>query len=413
MSSANPLVATATGTPVDPWSGVWIAQDIETLCDGVKNGSWIEGTLGAVSAGLDALALISDPIGALLQYGVAWIIDHVKPLSEALDWLAGDPTQISAHAQTWRNVAGALNDRAADLDQAVRWDLSEWTGDAADAYRSRVAQQQSAVTGIANGAQTLATITEAAGMLMAGVRMMVRDAIATLVSRLISYAVEEIASFGFATPLVVEQVSTLCASWAAKISKWLRDLIGSLSELRGIAGKVGALIEKLKALLGRLGHSGRDGDVVLQTGGELRRPRGDIDFEETWAEHAYDTFRASDDELPGVVATASAYGFSADDITQIKNHVFRDEHLLDRYGDSTVARFDANPRMAEAWQRLADGNPHPADIDLLRHEKFESDYMTSTGNPSYGRAHDATNDAGYTWDPEAAARDGVGYQRKY
>jgi uncharacterized protein YukE len=413
MNSANPLIATGTDAPVDPWSGVWIAQDIETLCEGVKNGSWIEGTLGAVSAGLDALALISDPIGALLQYGVAWIIDHVKPLSEALDWLAGDPGQISAHAQTWRNVAGALNNRAADLERAVRWDLSEWTGDAADAYRSRVAQQHSAVTGMAQGAQTLATITAAAGMLVSGVRMMVRDAIATLVSRLITYAVEELASVGFATPLVVEQVSTLCASWAAKISKWLRDLIGSLGKLRGIAGKVGELVEKLQALLGRLGHGGRDGDVVLQTGGELRRPRGDIDFEEEWAERAYETFRNSDDELPGIIATAGEYGFSADDITQIKNHVFRDEHLLDRYGDSTVARFDANPRMAEAWQRLAEGDPHPADIDLLRHERFESDHMASTGDPSYGRAHDATNDAGYTWDPEAAARDGVGYQRKY
>lgn len=413
MNSANPLVTTATDAPVDPWSGVWIAQDIETLCDGVKNGSWIEGTLGAVSAGLDALALISDPIGALLQYGVAWIIDHVKPLSEALDWLAGDPGQISAHAQTWRNVAGELTNRAADLERAVRWDVSEWTGDAADAYRSRVAQQKSTVTGIVQGAQALATITEAAGMLVAGVRMMVRDAIATLVSRLITYAVEELASFGLATPLVVEQVSTLCASWAAKIGKWLKDLSGSLSKLRGIAGKVGELVEKLQALLGRLGHGGRDGDIVLQTGGELRRPRGDIDFEEEWAERAYDTFRNSDDELPGVIATASEYGFSAEDITQIKNHVFRDEHLLDRYGDSTVARFDANPRMAEAWQRLAEGDPHPADIDLLRHERFESDYMASTGDPSYGRAHDATNDAGYTWDPEAAARDGVGYQRKY
>jgi hypothetical protein len=37
--------------------------------------------------------------------------------------------------------------------------------------------------------------------------------------------------------------------------------------------------------------------------------------------------------------------------------VFCDEHLLDLYGDNTVARFDANPRMAEAWQRLAEGNP--------------------------------------------------------
>ncbi|MFF5291820.1 polymorphic toxin type 24 domain-containing protein [Paractinoplanes globisporus] len=259
MSPANPLVATAADGPADPWSGVWIAQDIEALCQGVRDGSWIEGTLGAVSAGLDALALVSDPIGSLLQYGVAWIIDHVKPLSEALDWLAGDPGQISAHAQTWRNVAGALRDRAADLERAVRWDVTEWTGSAADAYRGWVSQQQAAVGGMAQGAETLATITEAAGLLVAGVRMMVRDAIATLVSRLVVYAAEEVASFGLATALVVEQVSTLCASWAARIGTWLRDLIGSLSKLRGVAGKVGELLEKLKALLGRLGRSGHGG----------------------------------------------------------------------------------------------------------------------------------------------------------
>jgi uncharacterized protein YukE len=259
MNAANPMIATAVDGPADPWAGVWIAQDIETLCQGVKDGSWIEGTLGAVSAGLDALAFVSDPIGSLLQYGVAWIIEHVKPLSEALDWLAGDPGQISAHAQTWRNVASALHDRAADLDRAVRWDVSEWTGSAADAYRDWVSQQKAAVGGMAQGAETLAVITEAAGMLVAGVRMMVRDAIATLVSRLVVYAAEELASFGFATPLVVEQVSTLCASGAARIGKWLKDLIGSLSNLRDVAGKVGGWIEKLKALLGRLGRSQHGG----------------------------------------------------------------------------------------------------------------------------------------------------------
>src|SRR4051794_22876239 len=256
MSPANPLIATATDGPADPWAGVWIAQDIETLCDGVRSGSWIDGTLGAVSAGLDALAFVSDPLGSLLQYGVAWIIEHVKPLSEALDWLAGDPGQIAAHAQTWRNVAGALHDRAADLQRAVRWDVTEWTGSAADAYRAWTGQQQGAVGGMAEAAETLATITEAAGMLVAGVRLMVRDAIAALVSRLIVYAAEEVASFGLATPLVVEQVSTLCASWAARISKWLKDLVSSLSKLRGVAGRVGALLEKLKELLGRLGRSG-------------------------------------------------------------------------------------------------------------------------------------------------------------
>ena len=74
-----------------------------------------------VGAGLDGLALVSDPVGSLLQYGVAWLIEHVRPLTEALDWLAGDPAQIAAHAQTWRNVAGTLRDEAERLARRYAW----------------------------------------------------------------------------------------------------------------------------------------------------------------------------------------------------------------------------------------------------------------------------------------------------
>src|SRR3954452_14009100 len=107
--TVNPLVAGRLDQPADVWAGVWIAEDIELVGQGVKNGSWIDTSLGVVGAGLDALAIISDPVGALLQYGVAWIIEHVKPLPESLDCLAGDPGQIAGHAQTWRNVAASLH----------------------------------------------------------------------------------------------------------------------------------------------------------------------------------------------------------------------------------------------------------------------------------------------------------------
>jgi uncharacterized protein YukE len=270
-----PLVAVANpGGSTDPWAGVWIAEDIETILNGVKSGNWIDTTLGAVSAGLDALAFISDPIGGLLQYGVAWIIEHVKPLSEALDWLAGDPGQIAAHAQTWRNIAGALHDRAADLDRAVRWDTTEWAGSAADAYRTWSGQQRDAVGALATAAETMAAITEGAGMLVSGVRMMVRDAIAVLVSRLTSYAAEEVFSFGLATPLVVEQVTTLCASWAARIAGWLRGLVRSLEHLRGLTQRMSAAIEAIKKLLSRL--RGRGNGLTTPSGkpDPGRKPHG-------------------------------------------------------------------------------------------------------------------------------------------
>jgi uncharacterized protein YukE len=400
----NPLVAGRLDQPTNAWAGVWIAEDIEAIAQGVENRSWVDGTLGVVGAGLDALALVSDPVGALLQYGISWLIEHVKPLSEALDWLAGDPGQIAAHAQTWRNVASSLRAESDELAKAARLDLTEWQGAAAEAYGRWASDRDRSLQALAKASDTLALITEGAGMLIGTVRMMVRDAVATVVSRLIVYAGELIATAGLATPVVAEQVSTLCASWAAKITRWLKSLLSSLRNLGRDSDKLTNLIERLR-------RAGGDDIAVRarQTGGELRRPRDDADFELRWADEAYDKIRAADD-VAAVAETAGRHGFGHEDIQLIKNHVFYEEHLLDHFPPGEMGRFDSSGRMAEAWQRLAGGDPHPSDLDLLAHERYEARYMESTGDPSYERAHAATNEAGYTWDPDAAARDGLGFQ---
>jgi hypothetical protein len=267
--TVNPLVAGRLDQPTDAWAGVWIAEDIELIGQGIKNGSWIDGSLGVVGAALDALAIVSDPVGALLQYGIAWIIEHVRPLTEALDWLAGDPAQIAGHAQTWRNVARSLHEGAAGVDRAVRWDVSDWGGTAGPAYRTWAKQQQDAIAGLGKAAETMAMVTEGAGMLIAAVRLLVRDAIATCVSRLITYAAEEAFSLGVATPLVVEQVATLVASWAGKIARWLKALLASLRRLIPSVHRLGELIEELKKILNRLLHG--DEPPRRLPGGESRQ----------------------------------------------------------------------------------------------------------------------------------------------
>jgi uncharacterized protein YukE len=252
--TVNPLVAGRLDQPKSAWAGVWIAEDIELIAQGVRGHSWVDGSLGVVGAGLDALALVSDPVGALLQYGISWLIEHVRPLSEALDWLAGDPGQIAGHAQTWRNVASSLRDESDALARAARFDLSEWRGAAAEAYRGWAGQRDESLQALARASDTMALIIEGAGMLIGTVRIMVPDAVATVVSRLIVYAGELIASFGLGTPLVVEQVSTLCASWAAKISRWLKDLIASIRNLMRESSRLGELIDTITQWLRRSGH---------------------------------------------------------------------------------------------------------------------------------------------------------------
>ncbi|GAA5186621.1 hypothetical protein GCM10023322_33270 [Rugosimonospora acidiphila] len=233
---------------IDPRAGIWIAEDIDSICTSVKNGSWVDGSLGALGAGLDGLVLVSDPVGVLLQYGVAWIIEHVRPLTETLNWLAGDPAQITANTLTWRNIAGQLRQQSEAVAGDVRLDLSAWVGQASDAYRARSRQQQGALIGLATAADTMAAVTEGTGVLIATVRLLVRDAIAMCVSRLIVYAAEEGASLGLATPLVIEQVTATVAACAARISRYLKALLASLRRLMPIIGKLEELIAKLNKL---------------------------------------------------------------------------------------------------------------------------------------------------------------------
>ncbi|MEH0418863.1 putative T7SS-secreted protein [Streptomyces sp. B21-083] len=175
----------------------------------------------------------------------------------------------------------------------------------------------------------------------------------------------------------------------------------------GIGGGLKNVASGLRGLRDTLGSLTRI-ERVLQTGGSLRRIRGAADFGTEWADEAYDSIRAADD-IDSVAANAAEHGFTRPDVEQIKNHLFHDEHTLDYFGDAYRGRFDSNPRIAEAWTRLREGNPHGSDISLLRHELFESNHMKTTGNDSYREAHQAALDAGHTWDEEAAARDGLGY----
>jgi hypothetical protein len=245
----NPVVAPVASEPGDGWAGIWLAEDIEAIRQGVLTRSWVDSTLGGVGAGLDALATMSDPVGTLMQYGLSWLIEHIRPLSEALDWLAGDPTTIAGHAQAWRKVATGMRVAAAGLEPGAATDISGWHGPAAQAYDTWAARQQTILGGLASGGETMASITEGVAYLTAGVRTLVRDAIATVVSRAIEYAGEEVLSLGFATPWVIEQVSTLVGAWSARIGRLIAALKNSIGRLTPLMQRLAGLIDRLTRLL--------------------------------------------------------------------------------------------------------------------------------------------------------------------
>lgn len=260
-SPVNPFVVAELDQPKSPWAGIYLAEDIQLLQQAFESGSWIDGTIGGVGVAMDALGLMTDPLGTLVSWGVAWLIEHLKPLSDALDWLAGNPGRIGGYVATWQTLSGRLTALGGDYRDAVSRQLEGWTGPAAAAYRDHAGQHVAALDALGRAAQALSTITEGAAMLVALVRTMVRDLIADFVSvlavRLWEWLAEEAASFGIATPWVIAQVTSLAGRWAAKIAHLLRALISSLRRLMPIIRRLEEIIQELKGVLRRLARDDR------------------------------------------------------------------------------------------------------------------------------------------------------------
>jgi hypothetical protein len=257
-SPAVPLVAERVDS-TEWYTGVGIAESITELVRGVESGSWVDGTIGGVGTSLEALGTIVDPLGSVASWGIAWLMEHVGPLSSALDWLAGDPDQITAYAKTWHTVAGLADGQSGGLREAVWRDVADWAGPTADAYRSHAAGHLGALQGLARAAGGVGSLVEGAGLLVALVRELVRDLVAEFVAvlavRLPIWLAAEGLTFGLATPAVVAQVSALAAKWAAKISKLLLALVDSLRRLLPIVRRLDDLLNELIGLLRRLERS--------------------------------------------------------------------------------------------------------------------------------------------------------------
>jgi RHS repeat-associated protein len=254
---ANPLVAQAQ-SQTTAVTGIGIAESAGDLANGVKDGSWVEFGMGALGVGMEALSMVMDPIGTLAQYGASWLIEHVQPLKEALDWLAGDPPVIQSFADTWGNVAKEVGSVAADLSNEAKNGTAGWTGAGGDAYRAHVAEQTDAIAGAGTLADGISTGVMVMGQVVAMVRETVRDLVAELVGKLISWVLEEACSFGFATPLVAVQATTAITSTISKVSDLIRKLIKTIGnvtpKIRKIVDKLGEIIEKLSKLAKKFGR---------------------------------------------------------------------------------------------------------------------------------------------------------------
>lgn len=113
-------------------------------------------------------------------------------------------------------------------------------------------------------------------------------------------------------------------------------------------------------------------------------PRNDIAKQEAHAKRYYEEIRKRSGDIEAVAKNS---GFSVENITKIKNHMFFNKYDL---GEAEPSLFDPNYDMAVSWQRLIDGKDiHDMDVILLKHELMEYQLMMEQGL-DYRIAHGIT-----------------------
>ncbi|WP_409186160.1 DUF6531 domain-containing protein [Amycolatopsis sp. VS8301801F10] len=255
---SNPLVAQRQDSTT--WhSGISVLDDAAGVYDGVQSGSWIEGGIAGLGAGLDMLTIAMNPVGTLISYGLNWLIEHVKPLQDALNQLAGDGDQIAAYSQTWKNVGAATQQAAKDLAETVQKDTANWLGGGADAYRENLKKKIDHINAAATCANTIGTVVEVVGVVTAAVRCLVRDMITQAVGDFIQDALEEVFSLGLGTPVVVAQVVEQVSAWIEKIGALIKKLINSVEKLRPMMSKLEEIFASIKKVLSDLHGKPREG----------------------------------------------------------------------------------------------------------------------------------------------------------
>ncbi|MGV9837573.1 WXG100-like domain-containing protein [Nocardia niigatensis] len=96
----------------------------------------------------------------------------------------------------------------------------------------------------------------------------------------------------------------------------------------------------------------------------------------------------------------AAPDFTLEQIRQIKQHLMADELLIDdpHTGDPVRRGLGNVADVAEAWLRLIDGIPGPADILLLRDALAESNYLRENPSAFWKEANQHAIAMGYDWD---------------
>ena len=223
-------------------------------------------------------AALGDPLEALVEAGLSFLIDLVAPLEQALDLVTGDPDGLGAKADRWNEVGASLRTLGPAVGRDAATTRATWSGPAGEAFRTKLAAFERGVAGAAGQADHVADLLRVSATLMDGAQGLIKSIIASWVEYTILTEAAAAASAAFTfgaseaagQAAVAGEAAVACgrgAETVGRTSSMLERVAGMIGQVEGEFSTLAQTVrEQATALHGAEGALRSAAEVFAQAG---------------------------------------------------------------------------------------------------------------------------------------------------
>lgn len=214
-------------------SGAGILDSGSSTISALCSGNWVDAALSGVSTVLDAAATVADPLGSLIAAGIGWALDHLNPIKDWFDDVAGNPESVAAKGESWANIAGGMEPLAQSWQDSL--DRIAWmSGDAISSYRAQADARITTLERLKDSSEGASQALQVVATIVSFVHSFLRDILSSLVGAILSWVAQTVLSLGTLIPWVCGQIATRIASVVGKCSRYVTALTTSGTTLASL-----------------------------------------------------------------------------------------------------------------------------------------------------------------------------------
>ncbi|GLY34833.1 hypothetical protein Amsp01_008570 [Amycolatopsis sp. NBRC 101858] len=214
----------------------------------------VELGINVISAALDTVAFVMDPLAKLIAAGLGWLIEHVSFLKWPLDQVAGNPAEVTKVANELHKIGESLRNTGTSLDDTLKATITKWEGKGYDSFLKSINDRKGWIDANAKAADVAGYMVETTGALIGAVRSLLRDIITTILGDIISTMLIALA---LAIPTFGASIAVGVTKCVATVSVQVAAMMAKLAKVVSYAGRTLARLTGLSKLVkGKPGSSG-------------------------------------------------------------------------------------------------------------------------------------------------------------